>query len=81
MSTFSLQLVFVRMVIRIMLMVPLYAIASLISLFSLGAAFVIDAIRDVYEVGPYVFNSNNLSGQVHPANVLVLFGLARLPCL
>ncbi|KAG0704012.1 DUF300-domain-containing protein [Suillus ampliporus] len=38
-----------RMVIRIMLMVPIYAIASLISLFSLDAAFVIDVIRDVYE--------------------------------
>ncbi|THH11710.1 hypothetical protein EW145_g478 [Phellinidium pouzarii] len=37
------------MVIRIMLMVPIYAIASLISLFSLNAAFVIDAIRDIYE--------------------------------
>ncbi|KAF9444498.1 DUF300-domain-containing protein, partial [Macrolepiota fuliginosa MF-IS2] len=38
-----------RMVVRIMLMVPLYAFASLISLFSLEAAFVIDAIRDIYE--------------------------------
>ncbi|KAI0051529.1 DUF300-domain-containing protein [Auriscalpium vulgare] len=38
-----------RMVIRIMLMVPLYAISSLISLFSLEAAFVIDVIRDIYE--------------------------------
>ncbi|KAL5530346.1 hypothetical protein ACEPAF_6604 [Sanghuangporus sanghuang] len=38
-----------RMVIRIMVMVPVYAIASLISLFSLNAAFVIDAIRDIYE--------------------------------
>ncbi|KAI0691486.1 organic solute transporter Ostalpha-domain-containing protein [Cytidiella melzeri] len=37
------------MVIRIMVMVPLYAIASLISLFSLEAAFFIDAVRDVYE--------------------------------
>ena len=33
-----------------MVMVPLYAIASLISLFSLEAAFFIDAIRDIYEV-------------------------------
>lgn len=40
------------MVIRIMIMVPIYAISSLISLFSLEAAFVIDAIRDIYEVGP-----------------------------
>lgn len=39
-----------RMVIRIMLMVPIYAVSSLISLFSLDAAFIIDAIRDVYEV-------------------------------
>ncbi|KAH9956149.1 organic solute transporter Ostalpha-domain-containing protein [Russula dissimulans] len=38
-----------RMVVRIMLMVPIYAISSLISLFSLDAAFVIDAIRDIYE--------------------------------
>ena len=40
------------MVIRIMLMVPIYAIASLIALFSLEAAFVIDVIRDIYEVQP-----------------------------
>ena len=40
-----------RLVVRIMIMVPLYAISSLISLFSLGAAFVNDAIRDIYEVG------------------------------
>jgi hypothetical protein len=39
-----------RMAIRIMIMVPLYAISSLISLFSLEAAFVIDVIRDIYEV-------------------------------
>ncbi|KAF8331318.1 organic solute transporter Ostalpha-domain-containing protein [Cantharellus anzutake] len=38
-----------RMTVRIMVMVPLYAISSLISLFSLDAAFAIDAIRDVYE--------------------------------
>lgn len=38
------------MVIRILIMVPIYSIASLISLFSLEAAFVIDAIRDIYEV-------------------------------
>ncbi|KAK2467656.1 hypothetical protein APHAL10511_000511 [Amanita phalloides] len=38
-----------RMVARIMIMIPIYAIASLISLFSLEAAFVIDAIRDIYE--------------------------------
>ena len=44
---------FVRMVVRIMLMVPIYAIASLISLFSVEAAFVIDAIRDIYEVSEH----------------------------
>ena len=38
------------MVVRIMVMIPIYAVASLISLFSLEAAFFIDAIRDVYEV-------------------------------
>ncbi|KAK7051973.1 DUF300-domain-containing protein [Favolaschia claudopus] len=38
-----------RMVVRIMVMVPLYAISSFISLFSLEAAFFIDAIRDIYE--------------------------------
>lgn len=38
------------MVVRIMLMVPIYAIASLIALFSLEAAFFIDAVRDIYEV-------------------------------
>ena len=38
------------MVVRIMVMVPIYAIASFISLFSLEAAFVIDAVRDIYEV-------------------------------
>lgn len=32
-----------------MLMVPIYAIASLISLFSLQAAFFIDVVRDIYE--------------------------------
>ncbi|KAF8885393.1 organic solute transporter Ostalpha-domain-containing protein [Gymnopilus junonius] len=38
-----------RMVVRIMVMVPLYAISSLISLFSVEAAFFIDAVRDIYE--------------------------------
>ncbi|KAJ7689328.1 organic solute transporter Ostalpha-domain-containing protein [Mycena rosella] len=38
-----------RMVVRIMIMVPIYAVSSLISLFSLEAAFFIDAIRDIYE--------------------------------
>lgn len=32
--------------------VPLYAISSLIAIFSLEAAFFIDAIRDLYEVSP-----------------------------
>ena len=39
-----------RMVVRIMVMVPLYAISSLIALFSLEVAFVIDVVRDIYEV-------------------------------
>jgi Organic solute transporter Ostalpha len=38
------------MVIRIMIMVPIYAISSLVSLHSIEAAFFIDAIRDIYEV-------------------------------
>ncbi|KIJ56379.1 hypothetical protein M422DRAFT_23657 [Sphaerobolus stellatus SS14] len=38
-----------RMVIRIMLMIPIYGISSYISLFSLQAAFFIDAVRDIYE--------------------------------
>ncbi|KAH9918065.1 organic solute transporter Ostalpha-domain-containing protein [Fomitopsis serialis] len=38
-----------RQVVRIMLMVPIYAIASFISLFSLQAAFFIDVVRDIYE--------------------------------
>lgn len=32
-----------------MIMIPIYAISSFISLFSLQAAFFIDAIRDIYE--------------------------------
>lgn len=38
-----------RYVVRIMLMVPLYAIASCLSLLSFTAAELIDPIRDVYE--------------------------------
>lgn len=38
-----------RFVVRIMIMVPLYAMASLIALWSLDAAFFIDAVRDLYE--------------------------------
>jgi hypothetical protein len=52
-----------RMVVRIMLMVPIYAISSLISLFSLDAAFIIDVIRDVYEVRCY---SSELSTTLRP---------------
>ena len=40
-----------------MLMVPIYAIASLIALFSLEAAFVIDVVRDIYEVWALVWYS------------------------
>ena len=49
----------VRMVIRIMLMIPVYGISSLISLFSLNAAFVIDAIRDIYEVRLSLFGDRS----------------------
>jgi hypothetical protein len=35
-------------------MIPIYAVASLASLWSLQAAFFIDAVRDVYEVRPLV---------------------------
>ncbi|GAA5852599.1 hypothetical protein JCM9279_005524 [Rhodotorula babjevae] len=38
-----------RLVVRILVMVPIYSIASLISLYSLELAFFLDAIRDVYE--------------------------------
>ncbi|KAJ8457564.1 hypothetical protein ONZ45_g18264 [Pleurotus djamor] len=38
-----------RMVVRIMLMVPIYGVSSFISLVSLEAAVIIDAVRDVYE--------------------------------
>ena len=34
------------------MMIPIYAVASLASLWSLQAAFFIDAVRDVYEVRP-----------------------------
>lgn len=49
------------MVIRIMIMVPLYGISSFISLFSLEAAFFIDVIRDIYEVC-YLLPSHNTTG-------------------
>ncbi|GAA5835968.1 hypothetical protein JCM11251_006616 [Rhodosporidiobolus azoricus] len=38
-----------RFVVRILVMVPIYSISSLISLYSLDAAFFVDAVRDVYE--------------------------------
>ncbi|RKP25883.1 organic solute transporter Ostalpha-domain-containing protein [Syncephalis pseudoplumigaleata] len=38
-----------RFVVRIIGMVPIYAISSWISLVSLNAAFYVDAIRDIYE--------------------------------
>jgi hypothetical protein len=44
-----------------MVMVPLYAISSLISLFSLEAAFVIDAVRDVYEVSTFLLRGTSSS--------------------
>jgi hypothetical protein len=49
------------MVVRIMVMVPIYAVSSLISLFSVEAAFYIDAIRDIYEVcsGSLSFSSHH----------------------
>uniref|UniRef100_A0A0W0G6B4 Uncharacterized protein n=1 Tax=Moniliophthora roreri TaxID=221103 RepID=A0A0W0G6B4_MONRR len=51
-----------RMVVRIMVMVPLYAVSSFIALFSLRAAFFIDAVRDIYEVRT----------QAYPINLLTL---------
>ncbi|GAA5946790.1 hypothetical protein JCM10213_009075 [Rhodosporidiobolus nylandii] len=38
-----------RMVVRILVMVPIYSLSSLISLYSLDAAYFVDAVRDVYE--------------------------------
>ncbi|PWN37604.1 DUF300-domain-containing protein, partial [Meira miltonrushii] len=38
-----------RYVVRLLLMVPIYSLSSMASLFSLQAAFIIDVIRDVYE--------------------------------
>lgn len=59
------------MVVRIMLMVPLYAVSSLISLFSLEAAFVIDAIRDIYEVGIFLFGFDMSSAGYESWDALV----------
>ena len=39
-----------RYVVRLLLMVPIYSIASVISLYSLDVADVIDLVRDLYEV-------------------------------
>lgn len=39
-----------RFVVRILVMVPIYSVSSLISLYSLDAAFFVDAFRDIYEV-------------------------------
>ncbi|UZJ51936.1 hypothetical protein CBS101457_001256 [Exobasidium rhododendri] len=38
-----------RYVVRLLVMVPIYSLSSLASLFSLDAAFVIDLVRDIYE--------------------------------
>ncbi|CAD6914047.1 unnamed protein product [Tilletia controversa] len=38
-----------RYTVRILVMVPIYAVASLTSLFSLNSAFVVDVMRDLYE--------------------------------
>ncbi|KAG0146287.1 hypothetical protein CROQUDRAFT_657612 [Cronartium quercuum f. sp. fusiforme G11] len=38
-----------RFVVRILIMVPVYSISSLISLYSLDASFFIDLVRDIYE--------------------------------
>ena len=38
-----------RWVVRIICMVPIYSLASLIALWSLNAAFLIDLVRDLYE--------------------------------
>lgn len=38
-----------RFVVRILVMVPIYSLSSLISLYSLEAAFFLDTVRDVYE--------------------------------
>lgn len=62
------------MVVRIMVMVPLYGVASFISLFSLEAAFFIDVIRDIYEVPPVVRPSFALfAHQVYLGLCYILF--------
>lgn len=55
------------MPISLLLRLPVYALASLISLFSLDAAYWIDVGRDLYEVRRahwdymFIFNYNRLS--------------------
>ena len=70
-----------RMVVRIMLMVPIYAVSSLISLFSLRAAFFIDAIRDVYEVRTHISRSwHSQLLHVTPCNRLSSFIASSIFC-
>lgn len=38
-----------RFVVRILVMVPIYSVASLVSLYSLDYAFYFDLVRDLYE--------------------------------
>ncbi|GAA6056584.1 hypothetical protein NBRC10513_001056 [Rhodotorula toruloides] len=38
-----------RLVVRILVMVPIYSLSTLISLYSLDLAFFVDAVRDIYE--------------------------------
>lgn len=65
------------MVVRIMVMVPLYAVASLISLFSVEAAFFIDAIRDIYEVS---FDGISLSAHLIVGVHIQVSALSQ-PCI
>jgi hypothetical protein len=75
-----LNLCYTRMVVRIMLMVPIYAVSSLISLFSLEAAFVIDAIRDIYEVRRSVFHYPlDYNYFLGIRNLLLFPTIARIP--
>jgi hypothetical protein len=73
------------MVIRIMVMVPLYAIASCISLLSLEAAFFIDAVRDIYEVSNWPWAAadslgccNHLRSRLVLQNIIQYFLLNSL---
>lgn len=69
------------MVVRIMVMVPLYAVSSLISLFSLEAAFFIDAIRDIYEVILHSFHGVVYSRYFWQAFVIYCFFVLLLDYL